>query len=449
MALDRTKPWLPTGPPPDLLLVNGRIIDINIGSIRHGSIHIRGTEIDTVAISDTPSSVPAIIPGPNTKVIDLEGGYVLPGLIDCHVHLLAGPGSSTVGTMFDTFPSTLHYRAVHAARSMLLRGFTTARDTGGADAGLKNAIAEYLVAGPRLFISGKALSQTGGHGDKRQTWEGDATKCCGGIETHGLGRVCDGVPSCTEAARDELRQGADFLKIMVGGGVASPTDPLEMLQFLPEEIRAITATAKMRGTYVTAHAYTNEAIRHAVGNGVEGIEHGNFIDEETAKWCKEQEIRAITPTLITYKAMSEPPWEEFLPVDGRVKNRKVLEQGLTSLKIWKDAGVMICFGSDLLAGMQSKQNNEFTVRSQAMNPLEILRSATINGARLLGMEGKIGVVDHQAFADLVIVKADTNPLEDIGVLDRMEETCLAILKEGRVVMSKIDKLDVDDVYRMG
>lgn len=255
--------------------------------------------------------------------------------------------------MFDAFPSTLHYRATHAAREMLMRGFTTARDTGGADAGLKQAIEEYLVAGPRLLISGKALSQTGGHGDKRQVWEGDATKCCGGTDTHGLGRVCDGVAACTEAARDELRQGADFLKIMVGGGVASPTDPLEMLQFLPEEIRAITATARMRGTYVTAHAYTNEAIRHAVENGVEGIEHGNFVDEETATWCREQGLRAITPTLVTYRAMSEPPWEEFLPEDGRVKNRKVLEQGLKSLKIWRDSGNMMCFGTDLLAGKYS------------------------------------------------------------------------------------------------
>lgn len=234
----------------------------------------------------------------------------------------------------------------------------------------------------------------------------------------------------------------------VGGGVASPTDPLEMLQFLPEEIRAITATAKMRGTYVTAHAYTNEAIRHAVENGVEGIEHGNFVDLETAKWCKEQGIRAITPTLITYKAMSEPPWEEFLPEDGRVKNRKVLEQGLESLKIWREADVLICYGSDLLAGMQNKQNSEFTLRSQIMTPLEILKSATTNSAKLLEMEGKIGVVKEGAFADLLILKANAHVLDDIGVLDRMDHASLAILKEGRVVMSRIDELKVDSVYQM-
>lgn len=215
MPPDYTKSWIPTGHPPDLLLNNGKIIDTVTGQIHHGSVRVIGRDIAAVSLSDNPSDMPIVSAGPGTKSIDLDGAYVIPGLIDCHVHLLAGPGASTVGSMFDAFPSTLHYRAVHAARSMLFRGFTTARDTGGADAGLKNAIAEYLVAGPRLVISGKALSQTGGHGDKRQMWEGDSTKCCGGIDTHGLGRVCDGVPACTEAARDELRQGADFLKIMV------------------------------------------------------------------------------------------------------------------------------------------------------------------------------------------------------------------------------------------
>ncbi|KAL9110364.1 MAG: hypothetical protein Q9227_005095 [Pyrenula ochraceoflavens] len=377
--------------------------------------------------------------------VDLKGAYVLPGLIDCHVHLMAGPGSKDVSTLFSTYPSTIHHRSAYTARSMLHRGFTTVRDTGGADAGLKAAIDEYLVHGPRLFISGKALSQSGGHADMRQTWESNnSTSCCGGAHSPSLGRLCDGVPDCAKAAREELRQGADFLKIMVGGGVASPTDPLQGLQFLPEEIRAITTTAQQRGTYVTAHAYTNKAIRHAVENGVESIEHGNFVSKETAEWCKQKGLRAVIPTLTTYQAMDE--LEGFLPPSGRAKNHRVLEAGLRALKTWEDAGVMVCYGTDLLSGMQEQQLREFSIRWQAMKPEEVLRSATVNGAKLLGMEGKIGVIKEGAFADLLIL--GRNPLEDLSVLDwNNQKDRFAVLKEGRVVTSSVTWLGADEVYR--
>lgn len=167
---------------------------------------------------------------------------------------------------------------------MLLRAFTTARDTGGADTALRNAIEEGLIPEPRLFIAGKALSQTGGHGDSRAPYQDTDIKCCG-ADHLSLSRVCDGVPKCLAAACDELRKGAKFLKIMCGGGVASPSDPLDMLQFTAEEIQAITKNSCKPQHYVTAHTYTSRAIRHAVDNDVMGIEHGNFVDLETAKYC--------------------------------------------------------------------------------------------------------------------------------------------------------------------
>ena len=189
---------------------------------------------------------------------------------------------------------------------MLLRGFTTVRDTGGSNASLRAAIAENLIPGPRLFIAGKALSQSGGHADLRAAWQGDEFKCCD-ARTPGFGRICDGVPACLEAARDELRRGADFLKVMCGGGVVSESDPLGMIQFTADELKAITETASSIGTYVTAHAYTDAAVRHAISNGCKGIEHGNFITEETAKWIGSQQPDVvITPTLSTYRAMSLP-----------------------------------------------------------------------------------------------------------------------------------------------
>lgn len=299
-----------------------------------------------------------------------------------------------------------------------------------------------MLPGPRLFIAGKALSQTGGHGDNRASYQDTDLKCCGGYQL-GLSRVCDGVPECLTAARDELRKGANFLKIMCGGGVASPSDPLNMLQFTAEEIQAITKTAANLNTYVTAHTYTSKAIRHAVDNGIMGIEHGNFVDLETAKYCAAKGV-IFTPTLITYHGMSTPPFGSFLDEAGRAKNKEVLASGVEALKICSETGVKLCYGSDLLSGMHVLQNGEFSLRSKVLSAAHILRSATVNAAKLLCMEGKQGAICNGAIADLLIL--DENLLEDITVLDRMSSKLLGIIKDGRVVASKIAELKVDPLY---
>jgi imidazolonepropionase-like amidohydrolase len=183
-------------------------------------------------------------------------------------------------------PNTSLIRQPWLARQILRRGFTTIRDCGGAGLALKEALNGDLYPGPRLFISGHGISQTGGHGDLRGSKDAEFA-CCGG-NIKGLGRIADGVDQCLHAAREELREGADFIKIMVSGGVVSPTDKLVSLQYTPEEIRAFTKVASDSGTYVTAHAYTPAAIQNAVSNGVIGIEHGNLIDEPTAKLMAEK-----------------------------------------------------------------------------------------------------------------------------------------------------------------
>ena len=230
--------------------------------------------------------------------------------------------------------------------------------------------------------------------------------------------------------------GADFLKIMVGGGVSSLADPLEMLQFTAEEIRAITTCATQMGKIVTAHAYTNEAIRHAIDNGCKGIEHANFINEETAKFCKEKGV-TITPTLITYKAMSEPPYEQFLPPAGQEKNKQVLASGVKSLDILSKSGVRICFGTDLLAGMHKRQNEEFSLRRDGLSNEQILRSATVDAAQYLGAGDRLGQVKGGYLADLLILRA--NPLDDIGVLAKPEETITMIIKGGRIISSTMSE----------
>ncbi|KAJ5641672.1 amidohydrolase-like protein [Penicillium lividum] len=200
--------------------------------------------------------------GESTTIkIDLEGKFVCLGLIDCHVHLTAVPGNMELQEMKNMNPSASLLRQPQVCRSMLERGFTTVRDCGGALFPLKQAIEENVHPDPRLFIAGHALSQTGGHGDMRGIL--DNNECCGGT-TQGVGRVIDGVPDCLKYARGEIRQRADFLKIMGGGEVASPTDKIENVQFSDEEIKAIVKVASNAGTYVTTHAYTPQAIQQAI-----------------------------------------------------------------------------------------------------------------------------------------------------------------------------------------
>jgi imidazolonepropionase-like amidohydrolase len=438
MSVPPLKPWSPQTPPTPTQFVDCKIIDVKQAAVR---------ETDSLYITDGKVTYIGrlkenFFDASSRQTVNVRRYFLCPGLIDCHVHLTANSGQSTMRDLFAAHPNAIAYRTTWNAKQMLLRGFTTVRDTAGADASLREAIAEGLVHGPRLFIAGKALSQTGGHGDLRAAYQDDEYKCCGG-HTPGLARICDGVPACLEAARDELRKGADFLKIMVGGGVASPSDPLDMLQFTADEIQAITTAARQMGKYVTAHAYTVEAIRHAIDNGVMGIEHGNFIDKETARICSEKGVN-ITPTLVTYKAMSEPPYKDFLPPDGQVKNRRVLDSGVKALETLHASGVNLCFGTDLLAGMHSQQNEEFSIRQQVLPASDILRSATVNAARLLGHESSLGQIAEGFYADILIL--DSNPLEDVTVLDKIKEHCYGIIKEGRVVFSRIDGLKVDKMY---
>ncbi|KAJ6114332.1 hypothetical protein N7486_000110 [Penicillium sp. IBT 16267x] len=432
-----SKPWLPQTAAPEIIFYNANVVDVEAGKvIPKSTVHINNGRIVGVTTSD------AAKPPTGPNAVDLMGQYICPGLIDCHVHLTATPGSSSLKEIFSASPNSIAYRTSFVAREMLLRGFTTARDTGGADYALRDAISEGLIIGPRLFIAGKALSQTGGHGDFRANYQGDKHKCCGRHSVN-LARVCNGVPECLNAVRDELRQGADFIKIMCGGGVASPSDALDMVQFTSEEIRAITTTAKQSKTYVTAHAYSVEAIRHAVDNGVRGIEHGNFIDEETAAYCTELGV-IFTPTLVTYYGMSRPPFDKFLDDISQVKNRQVLASGLNALSILRKAGATICYGSDLLAGLHPHQNEEFSIRSGVLSAKDILQSATINAAKYLGMEDQLGCIKKGSIADVLVLKS--NPLEDITILDHIQDNLVAILKDGRVVFKKSAWLSVDPIY---
>ncbi|KAG0651043.1 Uncharacterized protein D0Z07_2793 [Hyphodiscus hymeniophilus] len=429
------KPWKP-GPQQTYIFQNASIVDPVSGSIRpcqtvkisNGIIEsVRGTEEEYVIIG-TGKEI----------VVDLNGKYLCPGLIDNHVHIAAVPGEKNLGDLFALDTEITLMRQPYVCQQMLRRGFTSVRDCGGATLALKEAINEGVIHGPRLFIAGHGLTQTGGHGDPRGPH--NHTDCCGGIMA--LGRLCDGVPDCIRAAREELRTGADFIKIMAGGGVASPTDKLENVQFTADEVKAISEVARNANTYVTAHAYTPRSIRHAIENGANGIEHGNFIDAETAKFMAERDV-FLTPTLVTYAEMASPEFSGFLPIESKEKNEQVLKAGIRSLQIAAEAGVTICFGTDLLGPLMAAQTKEFSLRSQVLSPKAILQSATIHPARRFGLEGFLGQIKKGFAADLLILKE--NPLDDISILDTPEKHVLAVIKDGRVFHSRWSRLEQDAI----
>jgi imidazolonepropionase-like amidohydrolase len=314
---------------------------------------------------------------------------------------------------------------------MLRRGFTTVRDAGGADHGLAQAIDRGLIRGPRLFYSGRVLSQTGGHGDFRPL-DHHPTLCACQIHSSAFAHVADGVDAVRRAAREELRRGASQVKVMASGGVASPSDPIWVVQYSEEEIAAAVAEARSWRTYVLAHAYTPEAIERAVRAGVRSIEHGNLIDEPTARLMAERGAYLV-PTLVTYVKIAELGAAFGFPEASIRKVSDVIDHGLRSLEIASRAGVAIGFGTDLLGETHPFQSHEFVIRAQAMKPIDVIRSATVVNAAILQRPGELGVVKPGALADLVAVDGD--PLADISLLDGQGEH-LALVMRGGVVMHR-------------
>jgi imidazolonepropionase-like amidohydrolase len=284
------------------------------------------------------------------------------------------------------------------------------------------------------------LSQTGGHGDDTEVW--GQSHCCtsSGIASSALGRLCDGVPECLVAARDNMRKGAKHLKVCTSGGIASATDKLESLQFTVEELKAITTVATNMGgpgTIVTAHCYTAEGVRHAIAGGVRGIEHGNMIDVETAQLMAEKGV-FLTPTLALHTFVTMPPYDKFETPDGLRKNAIVGDAGIRAIRIAEEAGVVVCYGTDTTGPTLVMQTYEFVVRSKLLPSPVVLRQATINGAKQINMEGKLGELVEGAFADLLFL--NENPLEDVASLDRINENLMLVIKDGRIVKSQIKEL---------
>jgi imidazolonepropionase-like amidohydrolase len=401
-----------------LLFRNFRMLEPEMGELQDGfELLVEGGTIRET--SDRP------IKAENADVIDCGGRTLMPGLIDSHVHVCL----SEVNIRFlEAVPLTLMTaRAAELMRGMIDRGFTTVRDTGGADWGIKTAVEQGLLPGPRLFIAGQAIGPTGGHSDpRRRTDFGARCHCCNAMAFTLC--VSDGVSEVRKAAREQMRQGADHVKLMMSGGVASPYDPLDSLQFSPQEVSAAVEEAQAFGRYVCAHAYTPEAITRAAHAGVRTIEHGNLIDEASAKLMAEKGMILIA-NLVAYYAMRERAAEYGMTADMLAKNDLVIDGGLRSLEICKRAGVPVAYGSDLLGALQVDQSREFLLRRDVVSPIEIIRSATTIGAKVLRMEGKLGTLRAGAFADLLLVDGD--PLADLSLFQGQGRHLSVIMKGGR------------------
>ncbi|MEJ8813107.1 amidohydrolase family protein [Variovorax ureilyticus] len=364
--------------------------------------------------------------------IDAGGMTLMPGLIDCHVHVMAS--SFNLGTVARMPNALALLRALPIMKGMLDRGFTSVRDAGGADWALAEAVRTRQVVGPRLFCAGKALSQTGGHGDFRARNDILEDPCACANKLGNIARVVDGVDACRLAVREEILKGASQIKVMASGGVASPNDPIVNLGFSEAELRAIVEEAGNANTYVMAHAYTPRAIARAIRCGVRTIEHGNLVDEPTARLMKETGAYMV-PTLITYEGLANDGPKYGLPPESVRKIAGVRTNGLEALKVLDEVGVKMGYGSDLLGETHDLQSDELLLRAKVLGNGKTIQQATLIGAEILNQTGLLGEVVEQAYADLLLI--DGNPLDDIALLTRHDTAVRLVMQDGVIHANRL------------
>ena len=358
------------------------------------------------------------------ETLDLKGRTLMPGLTDAHVHVCAVEGNIAEQHRHNP-PSLVIAKALRRIEQALMQGYTTVRDAGGADYGLREAVSSGLFPGPRMLVSGRVLSQTGGHGDKRRRSEWiEPFDCCVGM----VGVIADGPDEVRKAAREQLRHDIDQLKIMASGGAMSPGDELDTTQYTVDEMRAAVEEARVVGKYVLAHAYSPSAVRNALQAGVRSIEHGNLIDEAGAKEIKKAGAYLV-PTMITYEAIWREGKGYGITEHQLQKINMARERSVEGLAHAYRAGCKIGSGSDLLGDMQALRTVELELKGQVMRPMEVLLSATRVNADLFRMDKEIGSVEPGKYADLIVIKG--NPLEDLRVFQNQDNLHL-IMKGGAI-----------------
>ena len=368
------------------------------------------------------------------EVIDGKGGYLSPGLIDCHAHAVMGGDEHA---FFNGDPNYVQLFAAMELREMLMRGVTTIRDQGGNVFALKKAIDDGLTIGPRIYPSGALISQYSGHGDFRPNRPTNLPRAWGGPlgpgEADGHVMLANGKDQLVTAVRQQLFLGATQIKIAVGGGVSSFTDPLYVTEYSPEELAAAVEAAADYGTYVMTHVFNEVGIKRAVEAGVKTIEHGHLLNEESAKLMAEKGL--ILSTQVYVLTQLEPIYTD--PVRGG-KLKEAIEGMDNMFRLAKQYGVKVAYGTDLLFSYEGrkKQLYELTLRKKWFDSAEIMIQATGNGGDVVGLSGrrnpygKVGVIEKGAMADILIYSK--NPLEDVSIVEDDENNLKLVIKDGKV-----------------
>ncbi|MFZ6688954.1 amidohydrolase family protein [Undibacterium sp. SXout11W] len=415
--------------PVQTLFANVRVfdgIDSKLSNVTN--VLVKGNKITTISSA-------AIVATPEMTVIDGKGRTLMPGLIDMHTHMMFAAVPESAALVADI--GYLNVLAVKSAGDMLLRGFTSEREAGGPVFGLKRAIDSGIVPGPRIWPSGAFVSQSGGHGDDRLPSEFPVPpNSYSAFERNGLSIIADNPDEVRKRVRENLALGASQIKMLAGGGVASNYDPLDVTEFTVEELRAGVQAAENWGTYVMVHAYTPRAVRQAIEAGVKCIEHGQLLDDATAKLMAEKGIWwDLQPFLDDEDAIYFAP--------GTINRQKYIELTAgtdNAYKLAKKYHVKTAFGTDTLFDpkLADKQGKQLAKLTRWYTPAEVLKMATSDNASLLALSGnrnpypgKLGVVQEGALADLLLVDGD--PIENIKLIEDPHKNFLVIMKDGHVV----------------
>ncbi|MFT3988298.1 amidohydrolase family protein [Aestuariivirga sp.] len=423
---------IPAAPPSSIAFTNIRLFDGKAGKLSDGkTVIVSGNKISAVQSSEAPLA-------PDVQKIDCGGKTLMPGLIDNHWHTMMASLPMQVLMMAEI--GFINLAAAAEAERTLLRGFTTVRDMAGPSFGLKRAIDMGMTPGPRIWPSGAMISQTSGHGDFRFPYEipSSPNAPLSRADAAGVGAIADGVPEVLKRAREQLMLGASQLKLAAGGGVSSPYDPIDVSQYTEPEFRAAADAAEDWGTYVAVHAYTPRAIQTAIRGGVKCIEHGQLMDETTAKMMQEKDIWLSTQAFLDNE-FSNPQTGE-----ARQKQLQVAAGTDNAYNFAKSLKLKTAWGTDILFNPAGTANQGalLTTLTRWYEPADILIMATGTNAELLAMSGprtpypaRVGVIEPDAFADLLIVDGD--PLADIKLIADPERNLALIMKDGRIYKNRL------------